>query len=484
MLDEAGRPSDCISVLHAVRTPLRVPAPRAGVHTKRLHIRSPAVCVAQPHGALPARTLRSCRLQRILRSISPYSKISEANWQAYAGKWLAKQYELQPEDSVLHGIERGAEAVAYAAMTAQQRCGSATAPRCIKASEPSELSVNEVLRSSAQSRARPRAAGAASCACSASCAVTARTAAPSSTSPSCRSRSSARRSPRAAPPSPPMTSSSPCGPPALCDNNGTGNRPCSSSEGALVVQGRHTLSLACRAACLGRRAHARRVQEDFCKAPWGVDGGGCSYWLHDLGKGRGLRLCREEPAAPPAAAAVEPAGAGKRARMAPDAQAGAWATIACGIDEIEQVPITPFPIALSCPNTSFIGARTQLRVLAAAPCGCSLLDTPREHARRAGSVDATRKCAARARRWASSCARAAGATTWCWARRSRTSSWRTTASAPRSARRQRRRRRRACRRSSSSKRPGARASCASARRRAPATAASGTAGGLGAGCGR
>lgn len=81
------------------------------------------------------------------------------------------------------------------------------------------------------------------------------------------------------------------------------------------------------------------MQEDFCKEPWGTDAGGCNYWLHDLGKGRGLRLCREQPPVEPADAATEPAGEGKRARMAPDAQAGAWATVACGIDEIEAVGV-------------------------------------------------------------------------------------------------------------------------------------------------
>ena len=37
------------------------------------------------------------------------------------------------------------------------------------------------------------------------------------------------------------------------------------------------------------------LQDDFNKECWGEDAAGNRYWLHDLGDGRGLRLCREGP---------------------------------------------------------------------------------------------------------------------------------------------------------------------------------------------
>lgn len=74
-------------------------------------------------------------------------------------------------------------------------------------------------------------------------------------------------------------------------------------------------------------------QEDFNKEPWGEDASDCLYWLHDLGAGKGLRLCRED--AP--SERLAPPGKGKRSHKMADFVAGAWRTIACDIDEIDEV---------------------------------------------------------------------------------------------------------------------------------------------------
>ena len=77
------------------------------------------------------------------------------------------------------------------------------------------------------------------------------------------------------------------------------------------------------------------VQDDFNKECWGEDAAGNRYWLHDLGDGRGLRLCREGPLG------IAPAPA-KCARG--DAPRGGWETIACSIDEIAEVRRVAFTI--------------------------------------------------------------------------------------------------------------------------------------------
>jgi hypothetical protein len=76
-----------------------------------------------------------------------------------------------------------------------------------------------------------------------------------------------------------------------------------------------------------------QLQEDFNKKPWGEDASGCVYWLHDLGAGKGLRLCREDAPSEPQASS----GKGKRSHPMADSAAGTWRTIACDIDEINEV---------------------------------------------------------------------------------------------------------------------------------------------------
>jgi ribosomal protein L32E len=78
--------------------------------------------------------------------------------------------------------------------------------------------------------------------------------------------------------------------------------------------------------------HTRAAQEEFNKEQWGEDAQERLYWLHDLGGGRGLRLCREEP--PIEAPAT---GSGKAKRVREDCAQGALETIATNIDEIAEV---------------------------------------------------------------------------------------------------------------------------------------------------
>ena len=95
-------------------------------------------------------------------------------------------------------------------------------------------------------------------------------------------------------------------------------------------------------------AHLKHsLQDDFNKEPWGEDASDRMYWLHDLGDGRGLRLCREDPPAEPSEAKEEgPRKGGKKGaakggkskkRAREDLVGGRWHTVATSIDEIEEV---------------------------------------------------------------------------------------------------------------------------------------------------
>ena len=80
------------------------------------------------------------------------------------------------------------------------------------------------------------------------------------------------------------------------------------------------------------------MQEDFSKEPWGEDADDNAYWLHDLGKGRGMRLCREAPPSEPPASKEGSKKHGKGTkRMRSDLVGGSWETIACDIDAISEV---------------------------------------------------------------------------------------------------------------------------------------------------
>jgi hypothetical protein len=60
-------------------------------------------------------------MQRMLLGISPNSRVQPHNWQAYTARKLQAYY---PHDNPMCGVQKGQEAVAYAALSAQERCCS------------------------------------------------------------------------------------------------------------------------------------------------------------------------------------------------------------------------------------------------------------------------------------------------------------------------------------------------------------------------
>lgn len=83
------------------------------------------------------------------------------------------------------------------------------------------------------------------------------------------------------------------------------------------------------------------VQEDFSRVPIGEDENERQYWLHDL-RSRGFRLCRETL---PSASDVEPCSHYHQrddrgfADAGVDIEGGAWETLACTLDAVEEVSI-------------------------------------------------------------------------------------------------------------------------------------------------
>jgi hypothetical protein len=63
-------------------------------------------------------------LQRLLVGIKPGSRIKAGSWQAFAARRLVEYFDLDPQDNPMADAERGEEALAYAQLTAQQRCAS------------------------------------------------------------------------------------------------------------------------------------------------------------------------------------------------------------------------------------------------------------------------------------------------------------------------------------------------------------------------